>query len=58
MNKDWIFTDDKNTCGLRAAGVLIKDNMILVQRDRDGIEYALPGGHIKNRRDFRARIDP
>lgn len=47
MNKDRIFTDDKYICGLRAAGVLVKDNMIPVQRDRDGIEYALPGGHIK-----------
>lgn len=47
MNKDWLFADEKYTCGLRAAGVLVRDNMILVQRDKDGNEYALPGGHIK-----------
>lgn len=47
MNKDWLFADDKYICGLRAAGVVIKDNMILVQRDKDGNDYALPGGHIK-----------
>ncbi len=47
MNKDWLFADEKYTCGLRAAGVLVRDNMILVQRDKGGNEYALPGGHIK-----------
>lgn len=47
MNKDWIFADDKYTCALRTAGVLIKDNMILVQKDKNSNEYALPGGHIK-----------
>ena len=26
---------------------MIKDNKILVQRERNGNEYALPGGHIK-----------
>ena len=40
MNKDWIFIDDKYTCGLRTAGVLIKDDMILMQRDKDRNEYA------------------
>lgn len=47
MDKDWIFVGDEYACGLRAAGVLIKDNMILVQRDKGGNEYALPGGHVK-----------
>lgn len=28
-------------------GVLIRDGKILVQRDRDGHEYVLPGGHVK-----------
>lgn len=28
--------------------VLVKDNIILVQRDKDGNEYALPGGHVKS----------
>ncbi|MCM1579709.1 MAG: NUDIX domain-containing protein [Ruminococcus sp.] len=47
MNKDWLFSDDEYICDIRTAGVLIKDNMILVQRDKNGNEYALPGGHIK-----------
>lgn len=47
MDKDWLFSDDKYTCGLRAAGVLIKGNKILMQRDKDGNEYALPGGHVR-----------
>ncbi len=29
MDKDWIFVGDEYACGLRATGVLIKDNMIL-----------------------------
>lgn len=47
MNKDWLFTGDGYICDLRTAGVLIQDDMILVQRDRDGKEYALPGGHVR-----------
>ena len=47
MNKDWLFTGDGYICDLRTAGVLIRDDMILVQRDRDGKEYALPGGHVR-----------
>ena len=47
MNRDWIFTTEEYTCDLRVASVLVKDNKILVQRDRDGNEYALPGGHVK-----------
>ena len=47
MDKDWIFTIEEYICDLRAAAVLVKDNKILVQRDKDGNEYALPGGHVK-----------
>ena len=47
MSRDWLFSDEKNVCGFRTAGVLIRDNSLLVQRDRDGSEYALPGGHVK-----------
>ena len=47
MEKDWVFTTNEYTCGLRTTAVLIKDNKILVQRDKDGKEYALPGGHVK-----------
>lgn len=47
MNKDWLFSTDEHLCTLRTVGVLIRDDKILVQRDRDGSEYALPGGHVK-----------
>ena len=46
MEKDWIFRTEEYSCGLRAAGVWIKDDMLLVQRDAGGAEYALPGGHV------------
>ena len=47
MKKIWIFSDESNMCGLRTAGVLVRNYKILVQRERDGIEYALPGGAVK-----------
>lgn len=47
MQKDWIFTVENSVCDLRTVGVLIKGGKILVQRDRGGNEYALPGGHVK-----------
>lgn len=47
MKKDWLFSDENNVCGFRTAGVLIRGNKILVQREKDGHEYALPGGHVK-----------
>lgn len=47
MEKDWLFKTDEYICDVRTVGVLFKDNKILVQRDIDGNEYALPGGHIK-----------
>lgn len=47
LDQDWLFTSEKYTCGIRTVGVLIKDKKILVQRDKSGNEYALPGGHIK-----------
>lgn len=47
MNKDWLFKTEEYICDVRTVGVLFKDNKILVQRDVDGNEYALPGGHIK-----------
>ncbi|MCH5279788.1 MAG: NUDIX domain-containing protein [Christensenellaceae bacterium] len=47
MSKDWLFMGDGYICDLRAVGVLIKDDMILVQRDKGGTEYALPGGHVR-----------
>lgn len=47
MEEDWIFHVGDHTCDLRVAGVLIKDGKLLVQRDADGSEYALPGGHVR-----------
>lgn len=44
---DWHFSCGNHLCGLRAAGVLVQDGKILVQRDADGREFALPGGHVK-----------
>lgn len=47
MSKDWLFKAEGYICDLRTVGVLIRDGKLLVQRDRDGNEYALPGGHVK-----------
>lgn len=47
MNKEWLFKVDNNVCDLRTVGVLIRDGKILVQRDANGTEFALPGGHVK-----------
>ena len=44
--KDWLFSTEEYICDLRTVGVLLKDGKILVQRDADGNEYALPGGHV------------
>lgn len=46
MKKDWLFQSDGAICNFRTAGILIRDDKILVQRDRNGTEYALPGGHV------------
>ena len=45
--KDWLFTGEHYICDLRVAGVLIKNGKLLVQRERNGGEYALPGGHVQ-----------
>lgn len=47
MQKDWLFSDKSHICSFRTVGVLIRNNKILVQRDKRGNEYALPGGHVK-----------
>lgn len=47
MEQDWLFATDEYICDLRTVAVVVKDQKILVQRDRNGSEYALPGGHIK-----------
>ena len=45
MSKDWIFDADGVGCGFRCAAVIIRDGKVLLQRD--GSEYALPGGHVR-----------
>ncbi len=47
MEKDWLFATDAYICDLRTVAVVMKDNKVLVQREKDGTEYALPGGHVK-----------
>lgn len=47
MENDWLFSTDEYICDLRTVAVLVKDNKVLVQRERNGNEYALPGGHVK-----------
>lgn len=34
MNRDWRFTKEEYSCGLRVAGVLARDGKILVQKDK------------------------
>jgi len=46
MQKDWLFSDENNVCHFRTAGILLRNNKILVQREKDSNEYALPGGHV------------
>lgn len=44
---DWLFRGDNYICNFRSVGVIIKNNKLLVQRNKDGSVYALPGGHVK-----------
>ena len=46
MAKDWLFYEENTVCDVRTVGVLVRDGKILVQREAEGKEYALPGGHI------------
>ena len=47
MGKDWLFSIEDCICDVRTAAVLIHNQKILLQRERQGNAYALPGGHIK-----------
>lgn len=47
MNEDWFFSGEGWICDVRVAGVLVRNGKILLQRERNGLEYAVPGGHIK-----------
>lgn len=45
--EDILLKTDGCIFDVRTVGVLIKNGKILVQRDKGGSEYALPGGHVK-----------
>ena len=46
--QSWVIPKMANYIWLKGLeSVLVRDGKLLVQRDRDGSEYALPGGHIK-----------
>lgn len=47
LERDWMFSGEGYLCDVRTVGVLVQQGRLLVQRERDGAEYALPGGHIK-----------
>jgi len=47
MDKDWIFRIENETCNFRAAGILIRNGKLLVQKDIKTNVFALPGGHVK-----------
>ena len=47
MEKDLLFQSEEGFFNVRAAGVLVKDNMLLLQKDIGGSEYALPGGQVR-----------
>ncbi len=47
MNTDIRFTIDKTTFIVRSVGILIKNGKILLQHEKGGTEYALPGGTVK-----------
>lgn len=43
---NWSFFRENNICNFRSAGVLLKNRKLLVQKEKDGEEYALPGGLV------------
>ena len=44
MAQDWLFQTEEGTCNFRCAGVMVRNGKVLLQRD--GGEYAVPGGHV------------
>jgi len=42
--KDWNFSDANSSCSFRTAGVLIRNNKLLLQSFKG--DYALPGGRV------------
>ena len=47
MTKDISFGFDEYCFGVRTVGVVVRNGKVLVQHERDGNEYALPGGTVK-----------
>ncbi len=47
MNQDINFKCDDYTFSIRTVGVTVRDSKVLLQREKDGNEYALPGGTVK-----------
>lgn len=47
MKKDILFGEDEFCFSVRTVGVAVRDGKVLVQREKDGNEYALPGGTVK-----------
>ncbi|MEW8994538.1 NUDIX domain-containing protein [Clostridium sp.] len=46
MSKDILFKNDDFVFSYRVAGILIKNNKILLQRPTGDTGYAIPGGHV------------
>lgn len=46
MSTNWFFQSENSICNFRSAGLLIQNGKILVQREKGGSEYALPGGLV------------
>ncbi len=47
MNLDINFKSDNYNFSIRTVGVTVRDGKVLLQREKDGNEYALPGGTVK-----------
>ena len=45
MIKDWIFSDERRICHFRVAGLLVRNNHLLVQKNKSN-PYTIPGGHV------------
>lgn len=47
MNSDILFSNGNYRFGLRTVGIALQNGNILIQREKGGSEYALPGGTVK-----------
>ena len=46
MSRDILFTSENDLFSYRVAGILIRDEKVLLQKPEDDDGYALPGGHV------------